>query len=221
MSCYQWERGTIKLPSAETVKIKNLLRTEQNRLREEMKATCIRIWKDVLKETRSQKIYMERLQAFEGQQYSRPPAYDYRGNQIQREIPHEVFWLLRDLANAPRQVQEKDLDRYYEKATNRTTSFSVGSEASISFSGNEVTWSVHENNRACETARGNSMGKAFFAALDRIQWTRGSGGEIVGNDEYNRDAEYAGGGGNYVTSYYGRLSGSRSRLTLSVQSRYR
>src|SRR5690606_40658386 len=41
-------------------------------------------------------------------------------------------------------------------------------------------------------------GKAFENALRKVMWVRGTGGKLVGNDEYNRDSRYEGGGANYA-----------------------
>lgn len=65
-----------------------------------------------------------------------------------------------------------------------------------------VTWDVPENNHARAHARGHYVAKALFRALDRVDWKRGSGGQIVGNDEYNRDNYESGGGGNYTIATY-------------------
>ena len=48
------------------------------------------------------------------------------------------------------------------------------------------------------------MGKAFFKRLAQVKWTNRTGGEIVGNDEYNEESRESGGGANYVTSRYGK-----------------
>ena len=83
----------------------------------------------------------------------------------------------------------------------------VGGEAGIGFDKKRrvIIWSVPENNHAVERAHEHVVGREFFKRLSRVVWTRGTGGQIIGNDEYNEDAgrEYAGGGGSYVTSRFG------------------
>lgn len=75
----------------------------------------------------------------------------------------------------------------------------------------EVTWSVGDNNHAVENAHEHWFAKRLFAALHRIEWTRGTGGQIVGNDEYNRECSYEGGGANYVTHEFSAEATKRRR----------
>lgn len=122
---------------------------------------------------------------------------DWKGGQIvgKRTIQHQAYE-----DRPPRRVLRKDI------AWANSTTLSFGfSEVRITFdrAKRTVEWSVDENNRARERARRHPLSVAFFAALDRVTWTRGSGGQIVGNDEYNRDSMAAGGGGNYVIDEYG------------------
>ena len=63
-------------------------------------------------------------------------------------------------------------------------------------------WEVFENNHAVEQAHQDNFVRGLFRALDDVSFSRGNGGQIVGNDEYNRDSDWAGGGGNYVTHEY-------------------
>jgi hypothetical protein len=81
----------------------------------------------------------------------------------------------------------------------------VGHEAGISFNRvtRVVTWSVSENNHSVERAHDHETGRAFFKRLSVVNWTRGTGGEIVGNDEYNQESQESGRGGNYTTNRYG------------------
>ena len=78
---------------------------------------------------------------------------------------------------------------------------SLGGSAII-FKDRTVIWDVAENNHAVQDERARPLAKFFFRKLDNLTWTRGSGGKIVGNDEYNREADYEGGGGAYVTATY-------------------
>jgi hypothetical protein len=86
-------------------------------------------------------------------------------------------------------------------------------EASIGFDRKRrvIHWSTGENNHAVDRAHSHAVAKAFFSRLDRVVWTRGTGGELIGNDEYNIDAgrDYAGGGASYVTRRFGSAEKSK------------
>jgi hypothetical protein len=86
----------------------------------------------------------------------------------------------------------------------KTKNYPAGCEGSIHLDHekHELYWSTGENNHAVERARDSVMGRALFALLAKVEWTRGSGGEFVGNDEYNRESRNDGGGANYVTARY-------------------
>jgi hypothetical protein len=66
-----------------------------------------------------------------------------------------------------------------------------------------VHWSVGENNHAYGKAHAEASPTQFFRMLAAVNWVRGTGGEIAGNDEYNRDNSHSGGGANYTNFCYG------------------
>lgn len=68
-----------------------------------------------------------------------------------------------------------------------------------------IIWNVNENNHSVDRARNHAMGKQFFYRMSRVEWVRGTGGEIVGNDEYNQDNRSSGGGANYTTATFGKV----------------
>lgn len=87
------------------------------------------------------------------------------------------------------------------------------SEASITLSDEKsmsVEWNVSENNHAVENARATHIAGVFFKLLDKIQWTRNTGGTIAGNDEYASESRESGGGANYTTGTYGP-SGTKNK----------
>jgi hypothetical protein len=110
-------------------------------------------------------------------------------------------------------LAEKDI----KKMTNRDDTFEVLDEhgesgsATITFNGNKVTWEVYEDNRAVDKAHGMPMAKVFFGELEKVKWTRGTGGTLAGNDEYARDTTEYRGGANYMTQRFGP-SGEERRI---------
>lgn len=116
-------------------------------------------------------------------------------------------WVQRDRA---RRIIRRD----YPVVNGATLTFTVG-EPRIWFDRAQrtVTWDVPENNHACDGCRNHPVARSLFTALERVRWTRGSGGDIVGNNEYSAEDRSVGGGGNYLVSRYGP---DRQRPTMGV-----
>jgi hypothetical protein len=100
---------------------------------------------------------------------------------------------------------KKSKEPFVQIASTKVTSLSAGGEASVYFDhkAKTITWEVGENNRAVERANETDLAKLLWRLLNGIAWTRGSGGKIVGNDEYNQESREAGSGSNYVTREFG------------------
>lgn len=226
MSRNDWEHGTITLPTAAVPVVKKALRDWSNRLHDEVRTEAIRLHKDVAKGTRVHDTYTQRLHAarygtaangYRTALHSTRTDRDAFVTTIALEVLDRMLWAVTREHKAPHQPTVTDVNRVVPKMTNRDNTFPVlntdgSDEATIAFTGREVTWSVGENNRAVEHANAAPLALVFFAALTKVTWTRGTGGEIVGNDEYNEDSRDSGGGANYITKTYGPL-GDEARIT--------
>lgn len=228
MSCYEWERGTIKIPSKDWAGLKAAVRNQYNQKQEFGFAMALAMYyhlKETLKGRRNQHLLArDALEDAENKGFTvtdsalKDTAFNPKllggGNWKFRVSPgkhaeEHDFWC--DVKNSVLAVKDgkltlkKPTKKDWAKATNKDRVFRID-DADIIFSDDKqktVTWDVQDNNHAVERARRHSLAKALFHALDKIQWTRGSGGEIVGNNEYNRDDCSAGGGANYVSESYG------------------
>lgn len=190
MSCYEWEAGTIKLPTAEVVKVRDAVKNAHAARAAQLYQQTQTFWKGL---TAAQKRDREK---YDG-------AVRTFVERFSDAADHKDMSGLLSRWNQPiSRVTQTDVKRVLGTATGANFRLDLDG-AWIEFKGREVHWRVGENNRACERARDHPMAKALFAALSRVKWTRGSGGQIVGNNEYNRDDRSAGGGGNYVVSEYG------------------
>lgn len=229
MSCYEWEAGTIVLPTAQFAAVKNgVLAAAKTHWNSAFEHTQ-KCWKAMpAKAKKDGKLYNKWVNAYV---YGNQPGtwnYDEKLPRMQpiersrcdrNSLTEDVHDLLSTACpwvggtqGTPRRVLKTDLPTL----NNKTTRFYAG-EASINFDRDHhsVHWEVPENNHARDYCRDHPIARALFARLDRLNWTRGSGGVIVANDEYNRDSENPGGGGNYIVSSYG----PRGKQHLERQSR--
>lgn len=198
MSCYAWEHGTITLPSGQAPALRKALTAAADAHIAKLTADTTKAW-DYLKSLTPAK--RRDLDTW---------------NSPLKNLDYETMWLLqrydcttgKSSWTRPTQKQIRDsvVTRHKDHTGSAATVFHCGSEATITLRGNTVTWDVPENNHAPEHAHAHPLAGELFMFLNRIQWTSRSGGQIVGNDEYNRDCDYAGGGGNYVVADYGKTS---------------
>lgn len=224
MSRYEWESGTLVLPSAAVAQVKGALREHCTKFHQDVRAEVDRQHREVGKGTRSAKVYRQRLNAARAARWAYSAAHPTSGFNRGPSAGEAYAQTVRDAAGQVLEQMVTDAEGRYRAeplpvhkptvsevsreaptATNRTTVFRVDGEASVAFDGRRVSWSVSENNHAVDTARNSPLGMVFFTALDKVKWTRGTGGTLVGNDEYNGESEAEGGGANYVTARYGPL----------------
>lgn len=229
MSCYEWERGTIKLPSKAFPAFRKAINTAANTIATARYEDALRVF-NALKDPATMRAAKDAVRAANK---TRAPKDRIKLNSVTTRVIfdaindgwdsasvygvlHRNRWQFRGVQTT-RMVGELGIferkdgkiklvkPKKPKKLPLNTTSYRVGSEADIVFDpkSKTVTWSVGENNHACDRAREHELGKAFFRELGRVEWTRGSGGKIVGNDEYNRDSRDEGGGGNILKDEFG------------------
>ena len=213
MSCYGWERAEIVLPSISIAPLRATLNAYTNALHVKVVATVHEFWAKSAKQTRSTKLYVERLNGFIEALYkandnSSRSIYNYSPRPIgayTNEQISQVKWLLEGVAAKPHKLTLSEIAKTFPKAINRTTSWSVGLEAGISLKGRVISWWTGDNNHSVETAHEEPLAGIFFGFLNKVKWTRGTGGTGTGNDEYNEESREAGRGANYITFRYGPL----------------
>ena len=207
MSRSEWESGTIKLPTAEFARVRQVV------------ADC---------EAARQAVVFDHTQEFWGgltrKQKSDPAAYldaahtytkaeSDRVNTENRKLSiatwrtpepipdfseHVYDALTR--SRTPRRVLKNDMSF----PNNKTLYFEDG-EAHVSFDREDssVTWSANGDNHAVDFAQNKPLAADLFTALGTVKWTRDTGGVLTGNDEYNDGPQGEGTGADYVTRGFG------------------
>lgn len=203
MSCYEWERGRFILPTKDVAAVKKALRDVANSLHNEVRAEAIRLHKSFATTSRTR--YTDRLNQAKYEYYS-PGRLSTPRQTVVMEAAFQVLdhKLYESGSKAPSQPTVADIDRVAPRATNRTDTFQTP-DLTITVRGREAIYEVPENNHARDRADQHPLTVTLFGVFNRIAWTRGTGGVSLGNDEYNRDVDYEGGGGNYRLRAYGPL----------------
>lgn len=214
MSCYEWERGSIKLPTKEARRVREAVKAAAVQHRDKLYDHAQRFWSELprsYKEDREK--YRKACEAFlrgnvhdrfnnQGPDPHLPAWTAVRDEALLDDLTWLLQWRIDRKEGTPSRVQQSDLDPLIGKLTG-TKPHMKCDEAVIKFDGRVVHWIVPENNHACERCRAHPVAMALFRTLASVAWTRGSGGTIVGNDEYNRDSTDEGGGSNFVKDTFG------------------
>ena len=211
MSRNEWEEGDIKLPTAEFARVRQAVADEITKNSDAIYAKAQEFWGGLTaKQKKDPTAYREAYYAFE-KKNSKPvyTPYTYGRSEQVTTLPEGFDEAVRpEWNNSIARVKKTDLPY----PTNKDTSFRVGWGASISFNRatSTVSWHVSENNHAVDSAHEHRVAKAFFAAIDKVKWTRGTGGYFTGNDEYTEDNREYGGGANYYTAGFGPIGAAEN-----------
>lgn len=170
MSCYEWSQGTIILPSASFSPFRKAVQEAMHKK-----------WKQSF--DISQKFW---------QSLSIRQKSDWNEFRIALNssgiVDLDTMWLIDPMGKEqkPRRVQQSNVNW----PNNRMMNFH-DSDLSLSFirETRTVEFSVSENNHAREHADATVLAGAFYDQIARVRWTHGTGGVILGNDEYNRDSQ--------------------------------
>jgi hypothetical protein len=224
MSRNEWESGTIVIPSDQYVAFRKALIAEHNRIQEGYLARAA----VVLEAVRTANKHARNVNwavAIENYYDTLPQSRNDDGDghyeemwAVQKlilEYPQvAVGWDFKDGQRVPVKFGDDRSQlpklRSPKKKNLNLLPISKGArldagEASISLDDEKRTvhYSSGENNHACDYARKQPLVRKMFSLLRGITWKRGSGGEIVGNDEYNQDSRDSGGGSNYTKDRFG------------------
>ncbi len=186
MSNYNSEEGTIQLPKSKFAAIKKKFIADYNIIMEQELINAKDLRNHVITSNKGKRHVEYCIKMLDD-------AERYN-------VSSETIFKMCDVEGnkKPRAVNRKIV----KFANSKTMQFSLNGEGSITFDKEHKTinYYVSENNHAVEAARRSKVGRLFFRTMNSITWTNGSGGSLIGNDEYNRED---GGGADYVTSSFG------------------
>ena len=214
MSRYEWERGEIKLPSAEFARVRQTIADVDMKHKQKLFDLSQEFWKGLTaKEKADPASYAQAYVTF-SKKHSHVRRNGWVGsgcNETISDLPDGLDEAVRfrrynykakKAITRPKRVLKEDIDF----PTNRSVSFgTAGDDGALTFDKktNVVHWGVSENNHAVDAAHDSDMGKAFFAVLKTVKWTRGTGGYIRGNNEYHSDPDNNGDGAHYISDGFG------------------
>lgn len=168
MSCYEEAAGTIKLPAREAATFRRDLAAEANRIHERRRGLAREVY-EALKGRKHADLY--------------GAVYEYLSH---RGLARDVDWAFEAITRADRPGRALAPRKPKRVAARRVEL--RGEDFAIVAEGREVRIRVFENNHAVENAEADALFAAAIRRLRRVRWTRGSGGTVLYQSEYTRDA---------------------------------
>jgi hypothetical protein len=184
MSCNNWEEGSVKLPASEWASFRTAIIEKVNALRKKKLALAVEAYHAAQEAGKGKRGFSRAAWVQDSERFY-PVAYE-----ITRRGETKVFKPKKK--DFPLLPTSKSVVLHLEEVT-----------ITLDNKKRALTYCSGENNRAVEHGRDNPVVDLMFQKLRAIAWTRGTGGEFVGNDEYNQDNRDSGGGGNYTTAAFG------------------
>ena len=200
MSCYEWEQGSIKIPAKEYGRIKKEMIAAIQKYSEDNYNNAIKLYDIMIAAAKGKRGVDWVLLYQKNKCVKNDNPWNFH-DPIDLDPEFKFPYRYGTENKRPPKPKKKD---YKIKIDRKRIDLQFG-DANILFldKGHIVDWHVSENNHAADTAREHFFAKVLFTLLDAITWTKGSGGTIVGNNEYNRESEGVGGGGNFLVREYG------------------
>jgi hypothetical protein len=231
MSTYEWEAGTITIPSSQWAGFRKGLLTAWNSHLDTVLTTAKRAHKAAVTagkgkrgETRTKAMKAAVARECGGRIGEYGDFEGGRGGNDAYNATRDLYETVTNLlwagwgTNAKFQSpKKKDLPF---RPVSKDGNVDLG-EASVTFNNarRTVNWDVPENNHACDAARDHWFAKKLFTALGRINWTRGSGGTIIGNNEYNEN-EHGRRGDDYTVGTYRMETAADKKAKAARRSSY-
>ena len=192
MSCYNWCSGTIKIPTKEWSSFRKALIARHNEYLNQAYLTARKIYEEIKSDSKYKRDYRY-------QEAVHTKLYNMPNMSFPAHI-RDLIYMSLTAGSYPNIKLALPKKKDFPKANLNTTDYGY---FTLDHNSKSISYYVDENNRAVERASEDMFVKYVFRLFHRINWTRNSGGKIIGNDEYNRDSDYEGGGGNYVVYSFG------------------
>jgi len=177
MSCYNWEKGYVKLPVKQWKKTRDSIINDYNYQLSQAYKTALSIYEMVKAEKKGKRKF---------------DVYDCAFN-----LTYKAFnqgrhdggqWYFSDLV-VRSMIKDKKLIKPKKKdfaPVKNTIQALYDSDLRILFDNKTKTieYCVNDNNHAVESAHSSPLGQAFFSAMERVEFTSKTGGFLRYYDEY-------------------------------------
>lgn len=182
MSCYNWERGEVKIPVKYWKAVRNSIYADYNAHLRDCYDYALEIYEQIKHEKKG-------VRGFKVEQRARQLAEQRLSKSTyDNGVYYFAYKIAESLTNRENKlVKPKKKDFAPAKASKGETLYD--SDLCISFDNKAkvIKYYSDDNNRAVEAARESALGRAFFSTMKYVKFTTKTGGYLRYYDEYMQD----------------------------------